>query len=763
MLPQTLLNGSMKWTFLTGIILTSLLSTIPYAIAEGNARSIENAEGENPTPGSGVEKNLDIQFMIEPSSDPLDPLFGEKWSHLEPGNSVDFWVIIANIGPENDTYEIELKEPLIDSGWDWYIKETGERSMEVNLTSVHQRDLYGGVSFTTMIVHVSSPIDARKDSDLEVRITAESKVHSDGGDPEKYSDSDEIHIILGHGDGIDLSPNHPTLFYSRPGEWLSVPLSLTNLGNKDVLTVEVFVEMNNFWITSIRKYENLYKRYEPFLEFNWTYLKVDILQGRSVQKDLSFRLPYEWTGEDDVYQFRYIGRVVGAPSYMMYSDVITVIGEKYSSLSLEGNHTDPIKISPGEKLEYNLTVNNSGWSEDILEDIYLLDNEGVDFRALNETGKDLYRMEIPERSSRNIGLEFEVPLDTPPGSMDLQVIIDPFHSDPITVNLTLVVREKMGLELIVPGTISGGTLNTGPGEEIGVTFGIFNSGNTPRECHLDILKILYSGETLAASSLDRGWSAKPEWVSQSSEPWYFQPLSTGEGAIDTSHFDNHKGYLYRSGTDFSRPIAIEPRETVWIRYIISSPDGKGSDIVPPYRMGAFLQDGGTEFPDPFEFNVEVLYPDLNFHGDVNLYDEDGSPINETEKGSRIRFSVNITNSGSWISKATFLVIQSKRRDFFRTPVDSLCPGEMIRIEGNFSADETTTGYKIELDPDNMVIESDDQFMEGSFEDANIGYSRIEVRDDDDSSSYLFPYLVLILILISLILAALVIYFSRRYD
>lgn len=92
-----------------------------------------------------------------------------------------------------------------------------------------------------------------------------------------------------------------------------------------------------------------------------------------------------------------------------------------------------------------------------------------------------------------------------------------------------------------------------------------------------------------------------------------------------------------------------------------------------------------------------------------------------------------------------------------------CCLRLIRIEGHFSADETTTGYRVELDPDNMVIESDDQFMEGSFEDANIGYSRIEVRDDDDSSSYLFPYLVLILILISLILAALVIYFSRRYD
>ncbi len=102
---------------------------------------------------------------------------------------------------------------------------------------------------------------------VPVIITAESK---NGGDPNISRDEDEITIVIGHRDGMSIYRNHPTIYYSRPGEWLTIPMDMTNLGNKDVITVEVTVEMNDFWITSLRKFENLYQSYEPFLDFSWT-------------------------------------------------------------------------------------------------------------------------------------------------------------------------------------------------------------------------------------------------------------------------------------------------------------------------------------------------------------------------------------------------------------------------------------------------------------------------------------------------------------
>ncbi len=152
-----------KRTFIAAMIISSIISSLPFVLGEGGAGDPDEGLGikeQGPTRGDIIEKDLDIQFMIEPSNDPLDPLCEKKWSMMEGGEEADFWVLISNIGPVNDSYHIELNDPPIDAGWRWYFKETGTSSMEVNLTSVQQRDLHSGVSFTTLIVHVWAPIDA---------------------------------------------------------------------------------------------------------------------------------------------------------------------------------------------------------------------------------------------------------------------------------------------------------------------------------------------------------------------------------------------------------------------------------------------------------------------------------------------------------------------------------------------------------------------------------------------------------------------------
>ncbi len=751
-----------KRTFLAAIIISSIISSLPFVIAEEGLGDIDEVWGENekgPTRNDVIEKDLDIQFMIEPSNDPLDPLYEKKWTAMEGGEEADFWVLISNIGSVNDSYHIELNDPPMDAGWRWYIKETGTSSMEVNLTSVHQRDLHSGISFTTLIVHVWAPIDATRITQVPVIIKAESE---NGGDQNKSIDHDEITIVVGHVDGMSIHLNHPTIYYSRPGEWLTIPMDMTNLGNKDVITVEVTVEMNNFWITSLRKFENLYQSYEPFLEFSWTRMEVEIKQGETVERDLKFRLPLEWTGEDDVYQFRYIGRFKET-NYFMWSDIITVIGEKYSVLSVETDFNDPINITPGEKLEYNITVNNTGWSEDLIEDVYLLDPKGIEFMAFNETGEDLYRMKIPGRSSKTIDMEFEVANDTPPGPIDIQVLIDPFYFDPLLVNLTLMVQEKKELELISPDQIEDGYLDIGPGEQRRIVIGIRNNGNTQSNFNLDILKMTRAGETFTSSSLDKGWGAIPEWISMDIQPLHYLGLEEGQALVDTRSFTDDIGYRFRTEQEMSRPILIEPGGVIWMGYIISSPDGGGREILNVYEMGIFLHCEDINPIEPINLIVEVLYPDLEFQGEIILTDENGSPINSSEMDRKVFFSVSVSNPGDWYSRGSFIAFYSGSEEISRTEIEPMGPGESVMINGNFTTRSETTGYRVELDPDNNVIELDDQFMTGSIENANVGYVRLEVNDNDEARSFVFPVFIIILILVCIIMLGLVVYIRKNAD
>ncbi len=488
--------------------------------------------------------------------------------------------------------------------------------------------------------------------------------------------------------------------------------------------------------------------------------EVEIKQGESVERDLKFRLPLEWTGEDDVYQFRYIGRLKGT-NYFMWSDIITVIGEKYSVLSFDPDINDPINITPGEKLGYNITVNNTGWSEDLIEDVYLLDPKGVEFRAFNETGEDLYRMEIPGRSSKTIDMELEVANDTPPGPIDIQILLDPFYFDPILVNLTLMVQEKKELELISADQVEDGYLDIGPGEERRIVIGIRNNGNTQRNFNLDILKMTRVGDTFTSSSLDKGWGAIPEWISMDIQPLHYLGLEEGQALVDTRSFTDDIGYRFRTEQEMSRPILIGSGETLWMGYIISSPDGGGRELVTVYEMGIFLHCEDINPIEPINLIVEVLYPDLEFQGEIILTDENGSPINSSEIDRKVFFSVNISNSGDWYSRGSCIAFYSRDKEIFRTEIEPMGPGGSVIINGNFTTRSETTGYRVELDPDNSVIELDDQFMTGSNEHANVGYIRLEVNGNDETRSFVFPVIIIVLILLCMIMLGSVEYMRRR--
>ena len=116
------------------------------------------------------------------------------------------------------------------------------------------------------MIDVWCPADASKDHEVEIVVKARSNNISGMDITEKETDQDRLFIIVGGCSCLTLKPQHPLFYHAQPGEWLSVPINITNLGNKDFIDVEVWVEEDDHWRTSYRDYEEHYTPKGNFLE-----------------------------------------------------------------------------------------------------------------------------------------------------------------------------------------------------------------------------------------------------------------------------------------------------------------------------------------------------------------------------------------------------------------------------------------------------------------------------------------------------------------
>ncbi len=370
-----------KWQ-MTPVIIISILLIVPSSIIL--RATVGSPVSDCPPTRSGEDENdnitvpdFDVQFMIDPSIDPLDPLFGEKWVVIESGMIAVYWVLISNLGPVNDTYHIELDEPPADTGWGWYFKNTGLLTADVELTSPSIRDAIGGKSFTTMIVRIVSPIDPRHLTQIPIGITAKSTGLNENHDMNDIFDRDEMIIVSGCSRTFAPYETHETLYFVNPGEWVNLSYFLYN-PTSIFLNFTVNVDVNDFWRTNFRYWEDLYIPMESRLEFSWNEKNISVPSDVNFQLNLSFRLSDDWKivtkipftdhylyDEGEVFQFRLIFRLDPypiSPSFRdFFSEVITVIVRTNSSTSTEiddqenENNTEPLPENNTEPLPENNT------------------------------------------------------------------------------------------------------------------------------------------------------------------------------------------------------------------------------------------------------------------------------------------------------------------------------------------------------------------------------------------------------------------------
>ncbi|MCK5772468.1 MAG: hypothetical protein KAH57_01640 [Thermoplasmata archaeon] len=375
--------------FIIAAVLFLLFSCIPLGDVGGEEVSENRTRAASEPNGNRTAPDFDVQFMLDPSTDPLDPLRGEKWVKLEPGTSAEYWVLISNFGQDNSTFIIELDEPPRDAGWRWYFMETRSLSTNATLLSPHIRDEIGGVSFKIFRIHIVSPIDARKVTKLALGITSYSISSEENVEGNITFDRDEMTFVLGHTGYLFPMVDSEGVYYLRPGESIDVKYMMTNLGNKDFLNLNLRIDEERNWRTSYRSWEELYIPKSDQLKFNWTEINISVPNQSTYRTSLSITAPGYTCRDDFVFRFRFVTALTDANYQAHYSEIITIIVN--SSMARSFGSEDRVQ----DHVDISLTMeeDSDGLTLD-LNDLFLVaDSETVTYRS---SGNNLLNVSIED-------------------------------------------------------------------------------------------------------------------------------------------------------------------------------------------------------------------------------------------------------------------------------------------------------------------------------------------------------------------------------
>lgn len=679
----------------------------------------------------------DVQFVLDIDTDPLSFFFNEKWARIPEGSRAMYWVLVQNLGHVNDTYLIELSEPPRNRGWDWYFKDAGGLEARIDLTSPLMRDLHGGMSTRHLLVEVICPPDSVREYEISIEVTAVSERDVDILGEDAPVDTDRVRLIIVHVDHDHTTLWKDRIVYVDPGEWVTLPFELSNYGSRDVIDVDVWIDEMS-WGSSYRDFEEIYLRREYLLDYEWTSARISIPKGEKVSKDIRVRVSDDFDGGEFVYRFRALGRMVDTNIWIS-TGIVTLIVKGYARIDVDVIGGGPISMTPGNDTEVELLISNTGHALDRLEQVRLVDHGMFEIEAFDDSGGPVEGIEIPSMGNVTIRVRLSTDEMYPPGPMDIEVMLRTSYFSPVVVPLRLDIQRTTRMKLLPTDPMRSGVDGLKPGKSARLVFGVRNEGNSPENVTISL-----SGrrpDWVPAGADPDIWSVRPEWISRVRDPAYFT-----EEEILEEGADRYIGHLIPAhSSEGPLQLRVIPGETLWVSFEVTSPHGYGIRMIPPTMLEAVLSgEKGTSL-DSFEVLMEVRYPDLAFADPPLIINGEGD---ETFRaGDTVHLSLNVTNVGKAFSDATSISVRSNGREIAEIPIPPLAPGEISALSANFTAYRGMGNIELHIDPDNAVIESNDQFMQWSDEGSNVFEVKIELDEDEGPPwGILVSFILLVLIL-----------------
>ncbi len=664
--------------------------------------------------------DFELNFLKQPSTDPLDPLEGKKWDMITPGEEGLYTISILNKGNVNDTYDISLTEPPLDLGWDWYFIETNSTTANVSLTAPPLAEQFGGITGSSYTVFVRSPDFFLGGSQIPIKLTGSSRNASVLN--ETLEREDTLILIVPSYTDFEIEVPDPVPI-SSSNQSVDVPINITNTGNRDVIYMILGIEGK-----------------QPGWTYRYPEDPISIYLNQTIT--ISFRITppsylQEKMGKIFTITITCTSNDVNKnASFKLYVDRTTSIHTVLNPDSLQ-------YIDPGGSKDYQLLLVNGGTVDEILN---LTVDPGIEEKDISISFIDVQStkmMGLPWKGEILLDFIINVGIEAPIGlhTIIFQLTTESGYFSVIEIKIN--ISHLRSFELITPQDMDSFYLQMEPGGYHSFTIGIRNTGNIG----LDIIPLfgrrsLSHPDQFTISNLECTFSF--DWISLRGDNSEQSKITfTGEN-VTVSDLNN--GVLYRLEDEMKKggfDVSIDTGEVLWIGMHFTLPDYIGEKLVPAMSLSFLVKEKVLNLIERFDLGVSVFYPDLTITEVIVKTDENVSMNSSCKVGDVMIITVYVKNIGDVTSLDTTVRFYFDEEAYELFDIGPMDQGDIRYFTTSITPEAGYHDIAFEVDPMNYVYEKNDQFMEGSQPGSNIWKRTILVEEEREDQSGLPLWLVLL--------------------
>lgn len=657
--------------------------------------------------------DFDLFYLKQVDTDPLSDYKDKKWDKINPGGEGLYTMSINNKGNLNDSYLMTLSTPPRDAGWNWYFIETGTLNATVSLTAPTLADQFGGVTGQTLTVKVECPIGASKDTQIPILLKGTSEL-SRSSEIEEITKRDEIIMVVGEQHELQLKIEESTR-YVDPNGTVEFYLLISNLGNEEVINVLLNVEgKTSGW--------NVKYPEEP----------IPVYQGQTKSVPLRVKAP-GYARANSKLVLNVVGKIEGATNIRATAPCTVIVNHvhDFDAVAIDKR----VSVDPGKSVWFTMQIKNLGNGEDlIIPSAYeiLLD---WNLTFYNREGFQKY--EVPIDYDENIFLQgrIKVPEGTRTGPYVVGVNLTGQGSSSIVyvrvnVNQTFDLRVK---------TIDGDnnmTADIRPDQEIPFVIKVSNLGNGLETISLK-LGARYDHTNDAMDVLYDGWEGKfvavantPDFTTNVRPYDFREPIVISNLRSDVYYTPNYTAAA-ESGIDLSEirelDLVLDKGQTAWVHLTLKAPAFDSGQSSQSTIEVAGKGIGPADY-DVARIILTVLTPDLEFVGGIE-FSGGTSDSADAMVGDVLTIMVKVTNSGDIPAENVDvqLLIDGVEKKVSTLRSIKNDTDDVKTVIFSWVAEAGEHEVRVEIDPENTIIESHDQFTRGGEGDNNYVKTTVDVE------------------------------------
>ncbi|MGA1820930.1 MAG: CARDB domain-containing protein [Thermoplasmatota archaeon] len=677
-----------------------------------------------------VMTGLKMEFDAPVLEDPDDLLNGSKTMCITNGGSITADLIVENTGDVNDTFDIQLNEP--PDYWDWYFNDSGTREITINL-STPMFDNEDHVVEAVLSIHIECHEDAMGEMIGSIEAVSNSLFMESSGFPYEFF-SDILYIRVNESRYLEMNVDEP-IVTTKPGEVVQFAISLTSTGN-------------TYLNTAYLGFTNLTSDWNGFLSEN----PVSLILMETKIVYLNMTVPWDEKAGViiDIDLTAYLYPDKGGRNKLS----LQVVVEQVHSIRAELTD-DIVSGDPGDILFSGITIENKGNGLEEI-DLHVDDNdlftmsftmvEWIPFEPVAlSPGDDLsIRTRIYIKNSARAGIYSSPIIIISSGgniSLDQMINVRTIHS----LEITSLQGDAIISESIRPGGSSDLILKvTNTGNGLSTIRAHFNDDEV-RDDPLNISKW-------------HQWESTFTWISKEKTATAVNGMVPGNEIVNTTIMEPADKFGFTSDSGIDRiEVILESGGCLYIGFrvdFLHFSMGDRSRSIQFGINGIPIEGGGG---DRVECILPILLPDLKFGWEPSLLSRDGSLISTSEDGDTVILKGSVSNTGDYEAEKIRVVLYIDEEFIDEFLIQYLDTGSLAPFEFEFTLDAGDHVIRIEIDPDNKIIEDRDQFSNGGAFNNNVFSTGFGVQETDGSGSgtqlavilFVVPILILIVVLIFL--------------